>query len=242
MLMELTPDFLVESLIRTGRLTMNDRFMPTKLALFLETMKKQRRMIRRGRRQGVVGSIDTIAAATTSQLALSWDASITTGLPAALRTSGPNALTVTNLRQPVSYTLGTSGVGKINQVAQRTYTIGVNPTVVDVDMVTWAKNVVNDTSATFSAYKEIWIELLTAAQGGGTVASASSITMGNHATNPWDNVLSATGLYTLKSGGLWLMQDQTSAGIGVTAGDLLSTLNNDASNIASVRMTAFGFK
>lgn len=244
MLMQVMPTFQLNAaqLIGAGIIPIGDYHFPSKLAKFVDGMRleyaKDLKRCRKNRRLGVLGNIDTVNSATSSALAIQWDVARSSGLPTALRAVGPTNGTTTS-RQQVNYTFNTTGAGTINQVAQRTVTIGTSATS-NIDMVTWTVNVVGDASATFSAYREIWIELLTTTQGGG--ASASSILMGNHATNAWDNVLSATGTYTLASGGIWLMQDQTTAGIGVTAGDLLKTVNNDASNAASVRMTAVGYK
>ena len=101
-------------------------------------------------------------------------------------------------------------------------------------------NVLGEATATFSHIKEMWIELLTVAQGGG--ASASGVTMGDHATNAWAALLGATGTYALTSGGMWHHQDQSSAGLAVTGGDLLKTVNGDSVNAASLRITLFGCK
>ncbi len=229
-----------EQLIRSGCLPVgsNDPLFPAKLAAFLRHLNR-RQPYRLNRRPGAVGSIDTVNAASQSQLALAWDVAVSTGLPSPLRATGPNQTVATNQRAAVSYTFGTTGAGTINQVAQKTITVtnGVlNHFAIDV----WTKNVVNDASATFSAFRELWIELLTIAQGGG--ATSSSIIIGADAGQKWVGLLNAAGTITVKAGGLWLSQDQTATGIAITTGDLLQFNNADAGNIASIRLTGFGYK
>jgi stage V sporulation protein SpoVS len=237
MLLKIPPRVSAEQLIRSGVLFYGDRDFPSTLARFLATRKPRRRYSR----PGVVGNIDGIGAATASQLALAWAASRAAGLPNTINATGPNSALATNLRQPVKYTIGTTGAGTINQVAQKTILV-TNGAPQNVTMDIWPFNVIGDVNATFSAIREMWIELLSIAQGGG--ASASDITLGGHATNAWSAVLTpgATALYKLKLAGLWLIQDQTAVGLPITAGDFLKILNNDAGNIASVRMTAVGYK
>lgn len=225
-----------EELIRSGVLGVGVLDMPTRLARFINHMSR-RDVFRPNRRIGSVGSIDTINPATSSGVAMAWDVAQTSGVPVALRSAGPTQGTTT-VRQAVNYTYGSSGVGAINQVAQVTTTVGAGAiSNIAMDVI---QNVLGQATATFSAIKELWIELLTTTQGGG--ANASQITMGAHATNPWSGILSATGTYKVASGGMWHHQDQSSAGLTVTAGDFLKTVNNDGANAASVRMTVFGFK
>lgn len=189
-----------------------------------------------------VGNIDVVSPATSSSVAYQWSVSRSTGLPTGspIASSGPPQGNVNTYRVPTSYTYGSSGVNAINQVAQTTTTIGTSATV-NFNVVTWADNVIGDASATFSAIKFWLFELLTATQYG-SGATASSVTLGDHATNAWIGILSATGTYTIQAGGVWHHEDITSGGIEVTAGDLLKSVNNDASNIATIRVTAFGFK
>jgi hypothetical protein len=232
MLLRKLPPISVEQLIRSG-LPIGFRSMPTVLASYLAEANRPRR----SRRLGVVGNIDDLGGNTYSNIQIRWSALRATGLPNTIVANQPND-SATAARQQLTYTFGT-GVGQINQIAQLTQTVGTSATVnfaIDV----WLKNVIGDASATFSAIKELWIELLTVAQGGG--ASASQVTFGNHATNAWAALLGATGTYVLKTGGMWHHQDQTAGGLSITTGDFLKMVNDDGANIASVRLTAFGLK
>jgi hypothetical protein len=229
----------IEELIRSGCLVSGDLDMPSKLARFFQTMN--RRLYRPNVRLGAVGSIDSLGGNTITGIALSWGAIRSAGVPAPIPSNGPTA-GVTTQRQNVQYTFNSSGVGAINQIAQNTTTIGAGATSnIAMDVIT---NVLGEATATFSAIKELWIELLTNAQGAAQAAGqeSSQVTMGNHATNAWAAILGATGTYKLASAGLWHHQDQSSAGLTVTAGDFLKTVNNDGSKAASLRMTVFGFK
>ena len=244
MLLQKLPRLLsIEEVVQTCRLDINDPTMPNKIARFVKIMGDNR-LYRRFRRMGTVGSIDTVNPATQSTAQMAWSiarsASVASGLPTALSITGPGN-GATQVRQPVSYTYGSSGVGAINQLCQ----VIMNSTSIAasgtnnfaMDVIT---NLLGEATATVSAVKELWIELLTTTQGGG--ANASSITMGDHATNAWAAILGATGTYDLASGGMWHHQDQSSAGLTVAAGDKLKTVNNDGANAATVRVTVFGFK
>ena len=227
--------FSVEEMLDMG---IGDRSIPRAWVPSIIANMARQRFVRRGRR-GTVGNITDVTGATQGGLIQTWGATrgTSTGIPAAFTVSNPNGTTTS--RQTVNYTYGSSGATAINQIVQTTGTIGTSATV-NFNMVTWADNVIGDASATLTAVKEWWWELLTVAQGGG--ATASDVTLGDHATNAWAPILGATGTYAIKAGGMWHHQDQSSAGLAVTAGDLLKSVNNDASNIATYRVTAFGYK
>jgi hypothetical protein len=252
-----------EDMIRFGNIPVDDRHFPSKLANFLRLMEKpelvplpRRSLMDRvkrfffpgqisRRRLGTVGSIDGVGAASQGAQTLNWAVSVAAGLPSKMNVTGPDQTVATNFRAPVSYTLGTTGAGTINQVAQKTVQVtngALNHFAIDV----WTKNVVNDASCTFSAFRELWIELLTVAQGAAAGHISSNVIIGADAGQKWVGLLNAAGTYTLKAGGLWLNQDQTTAGIAITTGDLLQINNADAgnagANLADVRLTAVGYK
>jgi hypothetical protein len=237
----------VAELIQAGCLQTGDMDMPQKLASFMQRNRSsvQRRFIRPG---VVTGNIASINSPTSSSISLAWDVTRTAGLPVGApgRFVGPLNSDPKRIRSPVSYTFVSGAPAlptDINQIAQVNQAVAATATV-NFAMDVIANNVIGDASATFTKIKELWIELLTNAQGATELsgAEASDVTMGNHATNAWAGVLGATSTYNVKLGGMWHHQDQSIAGTAVTAGDFLKTVNNDSTKNATLRITLFGLK
>lgn len=230
-----------EEIIRAGIIPIGRRDTAPRLAAFLDQMKRNRAWNPR-RRLGTVGSISTVGGQTQGGLVQAWYVTgQPTGLQAPIVSQGIPPTASPAARGNVTYTYGSSGATAINQIMQVVFTV-TNGTPNSFAMDTWTGylSVLNDSAPTCSAVKEWTVELLTVAQGGG--ATASAVVCGDAASNAWAGILSSTGTYTIASGGLWHHQDQTSAGIAVVASNVLKIANSDSSNIATLRITMFGFK
>jgi len=158
--------------------------------------------------------------------------------------TGPgSAKNVAGSRQinQTSYSLGT-GTGAANQVMIGLISIAGGATSNFLLNASTQLNCIDGTATpTLSKIKYMCIELLSATQtdqDGNAGTAASSITLGDHATNAWAGILGATGTYTISNGGKWTAEDD--AGISVTVGDILKTVNNDGAITAKVMVSIIG--
>lgn len=147
-----------------------------------------------------------------------------------------------NINNQQSYALG-AGAAACNEVINIVATI-VNGTPLNIDLSAVANDICAQTSINLARLKGLSIKVIPAGSyaSDGTTAgtSATSITVGAAASNPFTGLLNSTGTLTLKNGAQFAVSDPTAAGMVVSTGVNLKIANNDSGASAVVEITIFG--
>lgn len=168
----------------------------------------------------------------------SGNASVTLSNRHSINKANSGSLNATAVEQNYSTTNQFTSIGAgalaFNEIycAVRTLAGGASETL---DLYGGLTNEIGDT-INFARIKSISIELL-------TTTTASSITVGNAASNPWTGPLGGTTpTITIRNGGFFAASCSDATGFTVTnaSADSLKVLNNDGSNTATYRLTLIG--
>lgn len=146
-----------------------------------------------------------------------------------------------SLSKTLSFTLG-SGAAAIDQVVSQVRTLSASASET-LDLNGGLTNVTNDASVVMVRVKAVFIQLLSTTDDSTNGTAASSITIGNAASNQFTGPLGgATETLTVPNGGFVMFGRGDASGWASTAGsaDNLKVVNNDGSNSAAYRITIFG--
>jgi hypothetical protein len=158
------------------------------------------------------------------------------------RSGLPNLPSNDSVKRTVSLSLGSSA-DQFQEMISTIVSIAAAATA-NVDIATALTNVVNDLAVPVTKVVLWLVELLSTsdkdANGNVLGTACSGITIGNHATQPFQFGMSAAATDTIHNGDFRAGSDH-SAGLTVANGtvDTIKIVNNDAAVAAAVRITLF---